>query len=179
MTKNSKLKTRIKPSKSNPVLKQVDIIRCLQALQKKFVLFPIDKASNNVAYIRKRYYVEVILNEIAVIGHGNTTYRRASESRDEIIEENTKYTRRLGCKITEKEKTLPIMYWIRKMHKNPIGARFIIAFKYALQNKFLNLFPMSLTSYALKLKIFMKMISSYLIITSFESYKILTSSFKH
>ena len=129
MTKNSKLKTRIKPSKPNPILKQVDIIRCLQALQKKFVLFPIDKASNNVAYICKRYYVEVILNEIAVIGHGNNTDCRASESRDEIIDENTKYTRRLGCKITEKEKTLPIMYWIPKMHKNPIGARFIIASK--------------------------------------------------
>ena len=35
----------------------------------------------------------------------------------------------MGFEITEKEKTLPIMYWIPKMHKNPTGARFIIASK--------------------------------------------------
>ena len=29
--------------------------------------------------------------------------------------------------MTGKEKTLPIIYWIPKMHKNPTGARFIIA----------------------------------------------------
>ena len=34
----SKLKTRIKVSKSNPILKQIDLISCFEALQKKFVL---------------------------------------------------------------------------------------------------------------------------------------------
>ena len=29
--------------------------------------------------------------------------------------------------MTGKEKTLPIIYWIPKMHKNPTGAHFIIA----------------------------------------------------
>ena len=42
---------------------------------------------------------------------------------------NTKNAKRLGFKITEKGKTLPITYWIPKMHKNPTGACFIIAFK--------------------------------------------------
>ena len=42
---------------------------------------------------------------------------------------NAEYTKRFGFKITEKEKTLPIIYWIPKMHKNPTGARFIIASK--------------------------------------------------
>ena len=31
-------------------------------------------------------------------------------------------TKHLGFKIAEKEKTLLIMYWIPKMHKNPTGA---------------------------------------------------------
>ena len=69
-----KLKTRIKPSKSNPILKQIDVISCLDALQKKIVLVPIDKASNNVAIICKRYCVEVILMQTGIIGHGNNTY---------------------------------------------------------------------------------------------------------
>ena len=69
------------------------------------------------------------MNEIGIIGHGNNTCCKANKSYDEIVDENTKYTKRLGFKITEKEKTLPIMYWIPKMHKNSTGARFIIAYR--------------------------------------------------
>ena len=67
--KNSKLNTRIKPSKSNHILKRIDAITCLEALQKKFVLVPIDKASNNAAILCQQYYDEVILNETGVVGH--------------------------------------------------------------------------------------------------------------
>ena len=45
-----------------------------------------------------------------------------------------------------KKKRLPIMYWPPKMQKNPAGELFIII-SYALQNKFLNLFSMSWSSY--------------------------------
>ena len=47
------------------------------------------------------------------------------QSRDEIIDENTEYTKRLGFKITEKEKK--ISKCIPKMHKNPAGGLFITA----------------------------------------------------
>ena len=51
---------------------------------------------------------------------------------EDIGDENTECSKRLGFKTKEKEKTLPIMYWIFKMHKNPIGTSFIIAFKMCL-----------------------------------------------
>ena len=69
------------------------------------------------------------LNEVGVIGDGNNTYCKANKICDEIIDENTEYTKRLGFKILEKEKALPIMYSIPKMHKNPTGVRFITASK--------------------------------------------------
>ena len=62
----------IKPSKSNHILKEINFISCLEALPKNIVFAPIDKASKNVAIIYKRYYVEVILNEVGVTGHGKT-----------------------------------------------------------------------------------------------------------
>ena len=71
--KISKLKARIKPFGFNPILKQIDVINCIEALHKKFVLVPISKAFNNVAVICKRYYAEIILNETGVIGHENNT----------------------------------------------------------------------------------------------------------
>lgn len=101
----------------------------MKHFKKNCVLVPIDKAPNNVPIISKRYYVEVILNKISVIGHRNSTYAKANKSCNEMIDESTQYTKRLGFKTTEKEKTLPNMYWIPKIHKNPTGARFIIASK--------------------------------------------------
>lgn len=49
--KFSNLKTYIKPSKSNPKLKQAEVIQYLERLRSKFVIVPIDKAYNNVANI--------------------------------------------------------------------------------------------------------------------------------
>ena len=59
------------------------------------------------------------MNEISVIGHGDNTYYKANKSCDELINENTEYNKSLDFEVTEEEKTLPIIYWIPKMHKNP------------------------------------------------------------
>ena len=110
-------------------MKQTEVINYLENLHKKFVLVPIDKAANNIAVICKKYYVEVILKEIGFIGMGNSTYSQSEKCLEEIISDNTEYAKRLGYKMADKEKILPLMYWIPKMHKNPVGARFIIASK--------------------------------------------------
>ena len=90
---------------------------------------PIDKASSNVAVICKRYYAEVVLKEIGILGNGSETYEKADRSKDEIIDDNRIYSEKLGYKLSEKEKDLPTMYWIPKMHKNPVKHRFIVASK--------------------------------------------------
>ena len=123
------LRRKIKYQKLNPVLKRPEVVDYLKHIHDKFVLVPIDKASNNIAIICKRYYVEVILNEIGHIGTGNNTYEKVERSVQDIVEENCAYAEHCGFKIEEKEKELPIMYWIPKMHKNPSAFRFIIASK--------------------------------------------------
>ena len=90
---------------------------------------PIDKSSSNVAVICKRYYVEVVLKEIGILGDGSETYEKASRSKDEIIDDNRVYSERLGYTLSDKELDLPTMYWIPKMHKNPTKHRFIVASK--------------------------------------------------
>ena len=49
---------------TQPILKQTEVTNCLQALQKHFVLVPIDKTFKNITVICKRYYAEVILKGI-------------------------------------------------------------------------------------------------------------------
>ena len=74
------LKSKITPRKTNPVLKRDDVKKYLDHLHKHFVLVPVDKASNNIAIICKRFYVEVILKEIGVLGNvSNPTYCKSEK----------------------------------------------------------------------------------------------------
>ena len=124
------LRRRIKFQKSNPVLKRPEVADYLKQLHEKFVLVPIDKAGNNIAIICKLYYVEVILKEIGHLGAGNDTYEKVEKSKENIVDENVMYAKRSGFTVAEREKDLPIMYWIPKMHKISSAARFIIASKH-------------------------------------------------
>ena len=83
---------KIKRQQTNPVLKQPEVVDYLMSFQKKFVLTPIDKASNNVSIICKRYYVEVVLKEIGILGSGNETYEKANRSKEEIVDDNREYS---------------------------------------------------------------------------------------
>ena len=123
------IKRRTKYKKVNRVLNRPEVVEYLKTLHTNFVLVPIDKAANNVSIICKKYYVEVILKEIGIIGQGNNTYERTDKSKEEIIDENVDYSKRLKMEVSGKELALPIMYWLPKKHKNPTGKRFIIASK--------------------------------------------------
>ena len=96
-----------------------------------------------LSIICTRHYVEVILNELGVIGHENNTYCKANKSCDEIIDENAKHTKRFSFKITENEKNnyrsctgFQNYIRIQQVHVPSLHR------KYAAQNKFLNPFPM-------------------------------------
>ena len=128
--KITSLKRKIKPQRCNQILKRPDVITCLENLHKNYVIVPIDKAANNVSIICKRYYVEVILKEVGILGEGNNTYVKTEKTVDEIIQDNVEYSERLKLKVEEKDRSLPVMYWIPKKHKQPSGARFIIASKH-------------------------------------------------
>ena len=82
------LKKKVKYQKVSSVLKRKDVIDCLSEIHTNFVVVPIDKAANNVAFICKRFYVEVILKEIGILGVGNETYVRIDRDKDEIVSDN-------------------------------------------------------------------------------------------
>ena len=70
------------------------------------------------------------MKEIGHLGEeGNNTYVKSGREAAEIISENNEYTTRLKFQTEEDDHILPVMYWTPKMHKKPIGERFIIASK--------------------------------------------------
>jgi len=124
------VKRNFKYQKVNSVLKRPDVLAYLNNLQSKFVLVPVDKAANNVSIICKRFYVEVILKELGILGEGNDTYVHSTNSKEEVINDNADYCKRLKLNLSDKDMSLPIMYWTPKKHKTPTGKRFIIASKH-------------------------------------------------
>ena len=124
------LKRKHQPRKTKPILSEPDVVEYLKSLQHKFVIVTIDKAANNFAFVCKRFYISRLLLEVGVGDSGGTqTYSRVIKATHEIISENKSFCKEFGLDLTEEEESLPIMYWMPKMHKSPVGFRFIVASK--------------------------------------------------
>ena len=67
------LKRKKVPSATKQVLKDAEALSALADLHSKFVVVPIDKASNNVALICKRFYIQKLLDEVGVPGDMSPT----------------------------------------------------------------------------------------------------------
>ena len=72
-----------------------------------------------------------VLAEVSPNINKNLTspYSQTQKSKEELIKTDIKYCKKNYLKITEQDKTFSIMYWLPKMQKAPIGARFIVALK--------------------------------------------------
>ena len=72
------------------------IFRCKNALDnthKDFVVFPIDKATGNIALVCKRFYASVITRELGLNNNSSTdTYKNAGGlSANDIIDGNIRH----------------------------------------------------------------------------------------
>ena len=125
------LKTKVRPVKTSLGLKSREVSSALETLQSNFVIVPIDKASNNVAFICKRYYAKVLLKEFGLLdGTTTTTYSLINEDQTEILDFHKRHLKQhFKIEVNSNMMKLPSAYWMPKMHKTPVGARFIIASK--------------------------------------------------
>ena len=124
------LKAKTKERFTSEVLKNIECKKSLKELQNHYVIAPIDKASNNIAFICKRFYAMVLVKELGLDStNGNETYVSLNEaSKERIIQEHViKLGEAFNLTVPEKSKILPHIYWLPKLHKNPIKFRFIIA----------------------------------------------------
>ena len=100
---------------SKPSVKD-EIIR----LQEKYVFVPTDKANKNVSLICKKFYVQLLQDEI-----NSDTYQLSTETEEEIILRHADFLKSHGIKIKSENRKLPYLYGTTKMHKDPIKFRFI------------------------------------------------------
>ena len=100
----------------------------MENFQKSFVLIPADKASNNILIVCRKYYLDVVLKELDTSdGSSPQTYTCCSTPIENLVAEHKEFMDRQNLRIPEEMRQLPTFYWLPKMHKNPIGSRFIAA----------------------------------------------------
>ena len=95
---------------------------------KRFVLVPADKAGNNVLIVCKKYYIEVILKELDTCnGTSPLTYTPCTTHVGDLLAAYVDFINGQNINVPTALRNLPSFYWLPKMHKNPIGSRFIAA----------------------------------------------------
>ena len=105
----------------NNVLSKEVTKSALRDLQNDFVLTPIDKASNNIGIVCKQYYLNVMENEIVA----SNTFQRLNKTEQDVLGE----IHSSGHTTSKDKLRLPMLYASVKMHKDPVGFRYITAGK--------------------------------------------------
>ena len=125
------LKNKIKTKPVKPIFKDQAVKNQLSQLKESFVIVPIDKATNNIAFICKQFYANVLVKELDFPSPNNcdsSTYHQIHNlDKKQIIKEHKTFLKKLKIQLKQNMESLPLMYWVPKMHKNPVGFRFIIA----------------------------------------------------
>ena len=69
-------------------MKDDSSVSCLENLQQQFVIVPIDKAANNIAFICKAFYIKHILDEVGVTDLPSDTYKICNRDIQNIVQNN-------------------------------------------------------------------------------------------
>lgn len=122
---NKKISTLKVKRSPKPRLNNSQVKASLKSLHERYVFVPTDKAENNVSIVCKKYYMDVLQQELEsctyVEIHGKTE--------NDIVEVHTKELKDRNISVGEDNKSLPYMYWTPKQHKTPTSSRFIVSGK--------------------------------------------------
>ena len=83
--KIKELKSKFKFSQVKHVLGDPVVISHLNILRDQNVMFPIDKAANNIAFICKKYYVQVLLKELRLLNTTSNTHQKVNNTLHNIL----------------------------------------------------------------------------------------------
>ena len=108
------------------ILNDPDIKTYLSHLHEKYVVVPADKASNNIVFVCKKYYINSLAKELGVTSSkGNATYALETLTKEEVLDNHKSVLHSYGLTDIKDNLELPLLYWIPKLHKNPYKERYI------------------------------------------------------
>ena len=135
--KIKELKNKFKFSKVKQVIRDPEVIFYLNILQEQYVMCPVDKAANNIAFICEKYYVQEFLKELGLLNTTSNTYQQVTDILHNILQQqNNTLDSVFGLKNNDEEfNCISCICWLSKMHKIPSGAKFKIAGKKCIKTQ--------------------------------------------
>jgi hypothetical protein len=100
----------------------------LKFLQNHLVLVPVDKAANNIAFVCKRLYTNILRKELdSEPDDVSEKVYEISDEGSEVVLARHEYHLRSFYGMENTPKKLGYLYWMPKLHKIPCSERFIAA----------------------------------------------------
>ena len=97
-------------TRSESIFRDPDV-RELSRLHENFVIVPADKASNNYTFVCKRYYVDILIEELGLHSlSGNPTYNLTEFSASEVLDNHKSVLTSFGIQTNNEELDLPYIY---------------------------------------------------------------------
>ena len=99
-----------------------DVVTQLSRLHENFVIVPADKASNNYTFVCKRYYVDILIEELGLhLLPGNPTYNLTDFSASEVLENHKSVLTSFGIQTTEKSSICHTFIGFQRCTRIPIN----------------------------------------------------------
>ena len=90
-------------------------------LKQHFIMTSVDKASNNISLICKKFYLDNLCNELS----STTTYEQVADPVEDIFKSHINFCNKYNIPV--EDKLIPFLHMLPKFHKNPIDYRYIAA----------------------------------------------------
>ena len=72
-------------------------------------MHPIDKAANNIAFICKKYFVQVLLKELGLLSATSITYRQVNDTLHNILQQQNNILDS-ACGLKNNERNLTVFH---------------------------------------------------------------------
>ena len=122
-----KLKSLPLTFESSFIMDRPEVRQYINYLHDRFVIVPVDKASNNFAIVCKSFHLDVIKNELGISDDGNiignTVYKPIYQKVNDIYTfHEEKLSSTFGMKLLDINRYIPLLYWTSKQHKCHINS---------------------------------------------------------
>ena len=81
------IKNKFKFSKIKQLLKDPKVISYLNIVQEQYAICHYDKAANNIVYICKKNYVEVVVKESGLLNATSKTYQQVNDTLHKVLQQ--------------------------------------------------------------------------------------------
>ena len=89
----------------------------IQEFHRKYVLFPADKAANNVVVVCRLHYINTLKQEL----NGTKAYEETSINEKSVVYSySNEIPNKFAVDVKERQDRLPTMYWLPKLQKDRI-----------------------------------------------------------